>query len=197
MVGSALQRRCELGSQKVTVPEGELASCRCRRRRRAISLGVVLSQFSDNTPPDANTIPHRTLKPTPVVCQPAPLEGGLTSGPTTETAAIEFASAEARQQNICNQPNSSTAKATFTTWDTAQKMVRVRGGFIPSQVPDDHTKVWLMEVRGFFLPPLDPFGSVDRVDPTPARPRAGTMFIMRVPKPIAFCCAVAVAPDNP
>src|SRR5438093_10150110 len=121
MVGSALQRRCELGSQKVTVPEGELASCRCRRRRRAISLGVVLSQFSDNTPPDANTIPHRTLKPTPVVCQPAPLEGGLTSGPTTETAAIEFASAEARQQNICNQPNSSTAKATFTTWDTAQK----------------------------------------------------------------------------
>jgi hypothetical protein len=73
---------------------------------------------------------------------------------------IESTLAQIRRASPCNQPDASTAKATRSTWDTAHAMVQARGASLakscePRCLPDDHTKVWLIEVRGTFVPPPD------------------------------------------
>jgi len=73
---------------------------------------------------------------------------------------VERTLAEIRRASPCNQPDSSTVKATHSTWDTAHAMVQARGASLakscePRCLPDDHTKVWLVEVRGTFVPPVE------------------------------------------
>jgi hypothetical protein len=73
---------------------------------------------------------------------------------------VESTLAQIRHASPCNQPDASTVKATRSTWDTAHAIVRARGGSLPADwqpqcLPDDHTRVWLVEVRGTFVPPPD------------------------------------------
>lgn len=100
---------------------------------------------------------------------------------------VESTLAEIRRASPCNQPDSSTVKATHSTWDTAHAMVQARGASLakscePRCLPDDHTKVWLVEVRGTFVPPPDLYSGAMVPDSPQANgassttPVAGTWF---------------------
>ena len=92
-----------------------------------------------------------------------------------------------RRSNTCNEPDSATASATPSTWDTAHAIVQSRGAPIiktcePNCAPDDHTKAWIVEVRGTFVPPEEPWGyavapdSIQAEQAPPNTPLAGTWF---------------------
>jgi hypothetical protein len=74
-----------------------------------------------------------------------------------------------------------------TIWDTAHAIVQSRGASIikacePTCSPDDHTKAWIVEVRGTFVPPESNYGGAmvpDSIAPeatSPTAPIAGTWF---------------------
>jgi hypothetical protein len=92
-----------------------------------------------------------------------------------------------RDTSPCNQPDPSTAKATRSTWDSARETVRARGGSLPAGcdpgcLPDDHTKVWLVEVRGAFVSPPNLYpasmvpDSAEAIPAASATPVPGTWF---------------------
>jgi hypothetical protein len=92
---------------------------------------------------------------------------------------IESTLAQIRHASPCNQADPSTAKATRSTWDTARAMVRARGGSLLTDcqsgcLPDDHTKVWLVEVRGTFVPPPDFYPGAMVPDSPQANPAPST-----------------------
>ena len=108
--------------------------------------------------------------------------GGIITDPIAQTLE------QVRALNACNQPDASTARATPSTWDTAHATVRERGASItkmcePQCLPDDHTKVWIVEVHGTFVSPRPDYAGIamvpDFVEPgqaPPTMPVAGTWF---------------------
>jgi hypothetical protein len=107
--------------------------------------------------------------------------GGLITDPIGQTLQ------NIRRSNTCNQPDPATATATRSTWDTAHAIVQSRGAPIiklcePYCSPDDHTRVWIVEVRGTFVPPQTSRGaaiapdSVQEENLSPNTPVAGTWF---------------------
>ena len=98
---------------------------------------------------------------------------------------IERTLQEIRLSNTCNEPDPSSAKATRSTWDTAHALVQARGAAIIKTcdpcVPDDTTKVWIVEIRGTFVPPEYVYGGVmvsdsAQTDAPPGTPIAGTWY---------------------
>jgi hypothetical protein len=93
---------------------------------------------------------------------------------------------EIRLLNTCNRPDPSTARATRSTWDTAHAILQARGVNItktcePRCAPDDHTKAWIVEIRGTFVPPDYVYGGVmvpdsAPTDASPGTPIAGTWY---------------------
>ena len=133
----------------------------------------------------------RTGGPTDALQQPLPGAcgiatssriGGIITDPIAQTLE------QVRALNACNQPDASTARATPSTWDTAHATVRERGASItkmcePQCLPDDHTKVWIVEVHGTFVSPRPDYAGIamvpDFVEPgqaPPTMPVAGTWF---------------------
>jgi hypothetical protein len=114
-----------------------------------------------------------------------PSTDGRLGGPAIRDP-VEQTLQNIRRSNTCNQPDPSTAKATRSTWDTAHAIVQSRGAPIiklcePYCSPDDHTRVWIVEVRGTFVPPQTSRGGALAPDSmpeesTPNTPVAGTWF---------------------
>jgi hypothetical protein len=133
----------------------------------------------------------------PVVC------GAATPGPianvigtlNSESGVISYTLATIHNADICNQPDSSTAKATLTTWAKArEKISRATypyGGQVFVGAVADTAPVWLVEVRGTFVPMRARF----RPDVPPPTPTEGT-WLSIASGDNGICCPYYVVPDR-
>ena len=132
----------------------------------------------------------------PVICGPAtpgPL-GNVMGTLNSESGVISYTLATIRAVDVCNQPDSSTAKATLTTWDKARE--RIRRATYPDQgqlfigALDDTARVWLVEVRGMFVPLRSRFRP-DVPSPTPTE-----ATWLSIASDRGICCPYYVVPDR-
>jgi hypothetical protein len=133
----------------------------------------------------------------PVVCGPStpgPV-GNVMGTLNSESGVISYTLATIHNADICNQPDSSTAKATLTTWAKARETI-TRASY-PSRgqvfigVLDDAAPVWLVEVRGNFVPLRSRFRP-DVPSPTPTK---GT-WLSIASDVNGICCPYYVVPDR-
>jgi hypothetical protein len=97
--------------------------------------------------------------------------------------------------NSCNRPDPSTAKVTQTTGHAAREVVQARGGLYPLYCePPCSSPVWLVEVRGTFVP-SEPYqagiiisNSIHVRQSPSGTPVAGTWYAI-VPVPTTFTTA--------
>src|SRR5207249_11264640 len=108
----------------------------------------------------------------PVICRPAtqaPI-GNSVNTLNSESEVISYTLDRMHDVDVCNHPDSSTAKATLTTWNKARE--RISRATYPSACQvfigalADNANVWLVEIRGTFVPLRSRFRP-DVPSPTP------------------------------
>ncbi len=132
-----------------------------------------------------------------VICGPAtqgPI-GNVMGTLNSESGVISYTLARIREVDVCNQPDPSTAKATLTTWAKARE--RINRATYPSQgqvfvgALADTAPVWLVEVRGTFVPLRSRF----RRDVPAPTPTEGT-WLSIASGDNGICCPYYVVPDR-
>ena len=143
--------------------------------------------------PDANS--NVALNPSPTAPSPFASCGpnGVPLFPSSDDP-IEATLNDMRRHNNCNQPQTATAKTTFTTFGAAREMVRAQGGFIPAGPWADDTRVWLVEMQGMFYPTyIEASHDIEQ----PQTPTYGTWFaVASAPPSLPMCCFVSMVPDT-
>ena len=132
----------------------------------------------------------------PLICGPAtpgPV-GNVMGTLNSESGVISYTLATIHNVDICNQPDSSTAKATLTTWAKARERIDRATFPFKGQVfigaVDDTAPVWLVEVRGTFVPLRARFRP-DVPSPTPTKG-----MWLSIASETGICCPYYVVPDR-
>ena len=131
----------------------------------------------------------------PVICGPttqAPVRNIVnTLDPASEV--INYTLDRIREVDVCNRPDYSTAKATLTTWAKARERINratyPSGGQVFIGAVADTAPVWLVEVRGVFVPLRSRF----RPDVPSPTPTEGTWLSVASD---GICCPYYVVPDR-